>query len=346
MNFLQTLERYKNDGYLMKQVHPVLPLTIWNYTQTTQFERNWDEITLQCRGLVTDDEGNIVARPFKKFFNIEEGEHKPTNDFSVYEKMDGSCIILFYYKGEWVVASRGSFTSEQALAAAYLLTTKYDISEFHELTEYTLMLELTAPWNRIVVDYGNEEKLTLLGMIETDTGCDINRGFLGAFMMGSGIDVVKEYDNIEDYSTLKTLVKDNQEGFVIHFSNGDRCKIKGDEYCRLHNIMTNMSTVSIWESMKNQDEVESLLLDVPDEYYDKIKEYMNTLLDGFWEADNHVNAMFKTIYREGMTSSEFSKEVRYIPQPYKSLLFSQFNITFSKYTDSIWNSIRPEYKPL
>ena len=48
----------------------------------------WDEITLQCRGLVTDNEGNVVARPFKKFFNIEEGKHTPTEEFEVFEKME------------------------------------------------------------------------------------------------------------------------------------------------------------------------------------------------------------------------------------------------------------------
>ena len=115
---LKTLHKYKDEGWLMNQVHPELPLTIWNYTQQTQFEGMWDEITLSCRGLVTDDEGNIVARPFKKFFNLEEGKHTPTKDFDVFEKMDGSLIIVFWYDGGWVVASRGSFISEQAIGAS------------------------------------------------------------------------------------------------------------------------------------------------------------------------------------------------------------------------------------
>ena len=102
MNLLTTLEKYFQEGWLIKQTHPTLPLTIWNYSQTTQYEGRWDEITLMCRGLVTDDNGNIVARPFKKFFSLEEGKHTPTSEFEVYEKMDGSLGIMFKYNGELV----------------------------------------------------------------------------------------------------------------------------------------------------------------------------------------------------------------------------------------------------
>jgi RNA ligase len=118
---LEKLNKYYEDGLLYKQVHPTLPLTIWNYTETVQFEGKWDEITLMCRGLVTDDKGNIVARPFNKFFNIEEGKYTPTENFEVWDKMDGSLGIVFWYEGQWIVATRGSFTSDQAIKGTELL---------------------------------------------------------------------------------------------------------------------------------------------------------------------------------------------------------------------------------
>jgi RNA ligase len=39
--------------------------------------------------------------------------------------MDGSLGILFNYKGEWVLATRGSFTSDQSVKGTELLQ-KYD----------------------------------------------------------------------------------------------------------------------------------------------------------------------------------------------------------------------------
>jgi len=118
---LEKLNEYFEKGLVYKQVHPTLPLTIWNYTEKVQYEGLWDEITLQTRGLVTDDEGNVVARPFKKFFNLEEGKFEPTEKFEVWEKMDGSLLIVFWYEGKWIVATRGSFTSDQAIKGIELL---------------------------------------------------------------------------------------------------------------------------------------------------------------------------------------------------------------------------------
>ena len=113
MNYM--LNKYYEEGLVYKQVHPTLPLTIWNYTEKVQYDNLWDGVTIQTRGLVTDDEGNIIARPFKKFFNIEEKRYVPTEKFDVYEKLDGSLGILFNYKGEWIMSTRGSFISEQAI---------------------------------------------------------------------------------------------------------------------------------------------------------------------------------------------------------------------------------------
>ncbi len=132
---LKLLEKYHNDGLLYKQTHPTLPLTIWNYTETVQYGDLWDEITLMSRGLVTDDQGTIFARPFTKFFNMEEGKHTPTVDFEVFEKVDGSCIILFYYNHEWIFASRGSFTSEQSVKAKEL-SSKYPLHSLDKQKTY------------------------------------------------------------------------------------------------------------------------------------------------------------------------------------------------------------------
>jgi tRNA splicing ligase len=87
---LERLNKYYDEGLVQKQLHPTLPLTIWNYTPKVQYGvtggqyKLWDDITVQCRGLVTDDNGVVVARPFKKFFNIEENRHTSTSDFEVY----------------------------------------------------------------------------------------------------------------------------------------------------------------------------------------------------------------------------------------------------------------------
>jgi hypothetical protein len=132
---INILNSYEKNGLIKSQKHPYLDLWIWNYSVSVQYERLWDDITLQCRGIVTDNEGNVVARPFKKFFNIEEGKHNPTEEFEVFEKMDGSLGILFNYKDEWVFATRGSFTSDQS-KRAYKLLEKYPIENLDKKNTY------------------------------------------------------------------------------------------------------------------------------------------------------------------------------------------------------------------
>jgi len=134
---IEILEKYYQDGLLHKQTHPTLDLTIWNYSPKVQYEKLWDEITMQCRGLVTDSKGQIVARPFKKFFNYEQHkpEDIPNEDYEVYEKMDGSLGILFNYQDEWIMATRGSFTSPQAIKGKELLG-KYPLDKLNKNNTY------------------------------------------------------------------------------------------------------------------------------------------------------------------------------------------------------------------
>jgi len=346
MNLLETLERYYNEGWLIKQTHPELPLTIWNYSQSTQYAGKWDEVTLMTRGLVTDNEtGEIVGRPFKKFFNQDQNKHTPTKDFEVYSKEDGSLIIAFQYKGKWVIASRGSFTSEQAIAAEKLFY-KLEYHQKFDNEEYTHLFEYCSDWNRIVVKY-DTERLILLGMVENKTGDDLNIDILASnfFQKEMGfVDIVKKYDGITDYTTLKGMVGDNEEGFVIRFSNGDRCKIKGEEYLRLHRIMTNISTVSIWETLSSGGSMEDILKDVPDEFFDKVTEVIKDLLIRFDNIrKDYIQYFTDIVFKIGIEDRRlFAEEAR--RYNHSSILFALLDR--KSINPIIWRIVKPEWKKL
>jgi RNA ligase len=340
---LEKLNKYYEDGLLYKQVHPTLPLTIWNYTEKVQYENLWDEVTLSARGLVTDDTGDIVATPFQKFFNIEEGKFEPTENFEVFEKMDGSLGIVFWYRGQWVVATRGSFTSDQSIKAREILR-KYNTNiMFRHLT---FCFEIIYPENRIVLDYGNDEKLVLLGTFDKN-GKEIDVEMWSQY----GFDVVKKYDGIKDYKQLKEMVKNDQEGFVVKFSNGDRVKVKGVEYLRLHKIMTNVTTTGVWEYLKNGEDVLELLKDVPDEFYNKIKSYVKDLRYSYFQISEDVGKKFDGMMygkyndKEPIEDrKEFAEWVFTQPKHMSGILFRMFDK--KDYSEIIWNLIRPEFKKL
>jgi RNA ligase len=340
---LEKLNKYYEDGLLYKQVHPSLPLTIWNYTEKVQYENLWDEVTLMCRGLVTDDTGDIVASPFQKFFNIEEGKFEPTENFEVYEKMDGSLGIVFWYEGQWVVATRGSFTSDQAIKAKELLK-KYNTDiMFRHLT---FCFEILYKNNRIVVDYGDYEGLVLLGTFDKN-----GKEYDVEMWREYGFDVVKKYDGIKDYKQLKEMVKNDQEGFVVKFSNGDRVKVKGVEYLRLHKIMTNVTTTGVWEYLKNGEDVLELLKDVPDEFYNKIKSYVKDLRYAYFQISERAGKLHDG-FRYGKygdvdpepTKKEFAEFVLKREKILHPVMFAMWDK--KDYSEIIWNLIRPEFKKL
>ena len=336
---LPKLNKYHNDGLLYKQTHPTLPLTIWNYTPAVQYGEKWDEVTLQCRGLVTGTEGNVVARPFKKFFNLEENKHTPTSDFEVFDKMDGSLGIMFKYNGEMVCATRGSFTSDQSKWMTEFAQ-KYNYQDII-VEGFTYLFEIIYPENRIVVDYNGEERLVLLGIINTETGEELPHNELF-----EGFDVVKKYDGVRDYSELKGKVEQNTEGFVVRFSNGDRMKIKGEEYLRLHKIMTNVSTTGVWEFLANGGDINEFLKDVPDEFYGKIKEYEDELKFMFNSLSNDYGIHFRDIQNMMDKVGGDRKNFANVAKQYKypSLLFGMLD--GKDVSPIIWKIVKPEFKKL
>ncbi len=337
---INILKKYEEGGWVKSQKHPHLPLLIWNYTPKTQYSKNWTDITIQCRGLVTNSKGEIVARPFKKFFNYEEHkpEDIPNEDYVVYEKMDGSLGILFNYEDEWIMATRGSFTSPQSIKGKEILD-RHDISAWRK--DNTYLFEIIYPENRIVVDYKGEEKLVVLGAIHTETGEEIPDSSL-FWTRDSGFEVVMTYKTWgETYDLLKEEISKDREGYVIKFKNGFRMKIKGEEYKRLHKILTNISNRDIWEYLKEGKQLDELLEKVPDEFYNWVKDTKINLETQFKKIENEYKWIFKKIMESENTIEKKVFASYAINYKHSSILFSMYNN--KDYKKIIWKIIYPDY---
>lgn len=332
--------------YISVQKHPTLDLRILNYTPKCQFEKNWVPETLACRGLIINSKNEIIARPFEKFFNYEEVLDKiPNEQFEVFEKMDGSMIIVTKYNGELVVASRGSFTSDHAKKATELLNTKYKAfrDAFTANTPYTAILEVIFPAGRIVVDYGSEEKLVLLAMYNTKSGEEVPYNVMRKLHV-EYIDVVPKYDGLKDFKSIRALNLDNKEGFVIRFENGFRMKLKFADYCRLHRIVTGVSSRTIWEYLKEGKSLDELIEKVPDEFYNFVKMTADELISEFVRNSRIVETSYNSIISslpKTFTQKEFAEKVFKEYKTYSGLLFAR-NMG-KDLTEAIWKRIKPEY---
>lgn len=331
----ERLDWMVKERYVNVQTHPTIDgYRIWNYSQKTQFDKFWNDITRTCRGLITDGADNVIARPFAKFFNLGEMDTIPDGTFVAQEKMDGSLGIGYLTPtGAVAIATRGSFASEQATWATQWVNTEPEHAEFirdHIVEGNTPLFEIIYPSNRIVVDYGNRADLTFLTAINIETGQDVeaSRVWRGP--------VAPVYDGL-DLGTVTSMQRDNAEGFVLRWSCGTRAKVKHDDYVRLHRLLTGVNARTVWELLSNHQSLDRLLDVVPDEFYRWVKQIVSGLNLAFSEIERVALADFGRVPRDvsRKEQAEFIKSCSY-----PSLLFAMLD--GKNYAPGIWKMVRPE----
>ena len=335
------------DGYVSERKHPECDYYVYNYTNKCQIEEHWNEQTLQCRGLILDGEGNVISKPFNKFFNI--GEHNKHSDlgdipyynyFDKYDKLDGSLGILYALpNGEYRISTRGSFESKQAIIGTEILKEKY--SDILPDEDFTYLFEIIYPKNRIVVDYKGQRDLVLLAVIRKSTGEALGYEALLKIADLIGCPMTQYYGRVSynrhAFLKLEDKILEGTEGFVLVFDNGLRVKIKSDEYVRLHRIVTGASNRSIWDLLRNGQGVAQFLDRVPDDLYSWVAQQESDFLNAYAEIEKECSNIVK--FRPDCNSrKELAEYV--IKHKYPHILFAM--IDEKLYEQLIWKILRPE----
>jgi RNA ligase len=340
---LAELQKRVDMKLISKQKHNDADMFIYNYTPACQFNRAWDDYTMMARGLILNEAGDVIARPFPKFFNYEQHLQDPRlgvlplhERMVVSEKMDGSLGIAYQDKhGIWNIATRGSFTSDQAKHATKLMH-EY-AGGFTLIPNYTYLFEIIYPDNRIVVDYGDKDELVLLAVIDTATGKDVDN--IAELAIQFPWNAAKTYD-ATDITELKKLERDNAEGFVVKFvPSGVRTKIKFDEYMRLHRILTQITARDIWEYLaitqqrkehgdnakiigqnlhihipdvekllQTKDLFADMLANVPDEFYNFVDNTATGLNKQYKKESARIARLCKKL--DGLTKKEIATKLK------------------------------------
>lgn len=344
---LSMLPHYHQQGLITSRIHPQGQLMIHNYTQKAIFERAWDEVTINCRGLITDLSGKIVARGFPKFFNLEELSQEQQEalegvPFTVTNKEDGSLGILYPAPdGHLAVATRGSFTSEQAIKATQLLYEKYPIvvgmyEEYDGTEPYTtLLVEIIYPENRIVLNYGSESKLILLAAINPKTGYEYERAIVEEFGEVAQMPIVERYDT-SDYHALRELNQANKEGFVVQFHTDpvQRVKLKYAEYIRLHRLISGLNEQFIWDILASGQIIDPFLeQSISEEHWAWVRSVEARLLNEYNAIKKQAIAQFRVLGTRKDTALYFSS------CDYPSVMFKMLDQ--KPYEPIIWKMIKP-----
>ncbi len=284
----EKFDAYQKIGLVERREHPSLPLYIYTYSILTNYERLWNRVTQQARGIVFDDKGECIVRCIPKFFNEDEPhalcEIPKGVEPTIYNKLDGSLIqVVNHPLYGLVVTSKGSFVSDHAKWAKQIITEMCDKEEYGWFEEdKTYIFELIHPENRIVLDYGDTKTLYLLAVINIKTGLE--------FDIHS--DRFEKFNRVEIITNLSEHMENMVEGVVVK-TGEHRYKLKTGEYLRLHRIVTDFTEKRIWEALSEGQELE--LNNMPEEFdkwykettaklYTKYSLIKNEILKEFNEA--------------------------------------------------------------
>lgn len=257
-----------------------------------------------------------------------------------------SYIGVFWYNGEMIVNSRGSFISKYAIEARRILDEKYPLFETlpvgrhisHQNLSYCFEL---IGFEQIVVSYSQPD-LVLTGKFRND----VLLGWMDLpLFIECDIPTAKKYNGL-DYTQIKQLNWKNSEGFVVKFSNGDRCKIKFDEYINLHRAMTNLSTTAIWEALRDNRPISEILNDVPDEFYDKVHVVEAEFKQKYTQIEE-LSTIYFDYFSPLLTHRRklFAERVNSLMiNPYKSIALAK--IDGADYSEIIWNTIKPKFEKI
>ena len=332
-----------NEGLIKVTGHPDFPLDIYNYTERAQYSKKWNKATTASRGLIVNrGTGDIVARPFSKFFNYEERPNLigMVDYVVVTDKMYGSLGIMYQPEKDHapLIATRGSFASDQALHGIDILKGKYP--DFYPIQGYTYLFEIIYPENRIVLDYGHTNDLFILGAVNIETGMVINAQALSDWP-GPKVDTLGGFSLRE---ALSIGPRQGKEGLVVRSINtGNMLKIKQEDYIRLHRIVTGLNQRTVWEMLKEgKDPYEG----VPDELHEWVSKVANNLKAVFLDSkqlaevtfNDLVRMMFKK-YGEDWTRGDFAQEaLQEFGWLQKTLFLQLDNRAIDEY---IWNQLKP-----
>lgn len=315
-------------------------LTIYCYNEFTQFQRLWNTTTLAARGIVFDDEGEIVQRCLPKFFNSDEPDgiitakvNEPTANI-IQNKLDGSLIkVSFSKKHGLVVTSKCSFASKQVGWAKEIIADK----KYKDLFEpgYTYHFELIHPENQIVLNYGYKKALVLFAIVKNENGKEpsIYESELAVKFEKAEKLTSKDVLNIirDNNEGVDTSDKPLSEGVVVNYGTY-RLKIKTAEYVRIHRIVSNLTENNVWQALASKQPISRE--NIPEEFVKWLEVTQRNLLIKYCDFFDDVSQALAD------TQHMSNKEVGLSDNPMKPYIFA--SRSGKDLEAMVWKAVKPK----
>ena len=123
-------------------------------------------------------------------------------------------------------------------------------------------------------------------------------------------------------------------------------KIKGEEYVRLHRLLTNFSNIDIWECLMNNMDLNKMLERVPNEFDLWVRKTINDLKKAYDDlveySESHIDRLIEERGGDLPNKKEFAEWVFKQDKKIQSILFKLYDK--KDYSNYVWKLIRPTYQ--
>lgn len=209
-----------------------------------------EKLVHECRGLILDEskDWEIICHPFDKFFNYGEGPAAEIDwgTAKFQEKLDGSLCTLYWYKGEWHVATSGTPDASGKINDTELTFKDLFWQVFEEECYdlpfpfencFNFMFELMTKHNRIVVHHP-VNKLRLIGMrnIGADVEYNIEQYHIELRTPFKKVEVFPLQTMDQAIESFNKIDPVRSEGYVVVDATFNRIKVKHPGYVALHQM--------------------------------------------------------------------------------------------------------------
>ena len=225
----------------------------------------WTPETLIFRSSMWNEFGELISASFPKFFNWNEKPDitpLPSSllNTSAVEKIDGSTLIVSKFKNNLIIRTRGTFDVfgfENAKTEIPYLRSKYP-QAFMPIEQVSYLFEWYSPKNKIVINYGDEPQLYLIGAIAHDDYSLLTQDTLDELALQLNTPRPTRY-TFDDVDTMMKTIESfkGKEGVCLYYHN-DQCirKVKNSTYLMHHAFKSDLSINNLLEVYVDQDRPE------------------------------------------------------------------------------------------
>lgn len=187
-----------------------------------------------------------------------------------------------------------------------------------------------------MVDYGDRAEAVLLAVMLPD-GIESKALFT---MAASRFNSARKYDGVTDFSTIDTDPQfAGEEGFVVKWESGFMAKCKLTEYKRLHRLITQCSTRTIWELLRAGGDTKEITDRVPPEFSEWVNLQAVEMLTNRTMLEFEAQRLIDTRKDDFRTRKDFAAWA--IQQNNPQLLFALLDGKDIK--DACWKLVEPKW---